>query len=150
MTRKALFFNVPGHGHVNPSLPLVAELTRRGHRITYFITADYRAKVEAAGATVQLYSTVKDNFFDARNLDGSHPQLVACALLETAEAILPGLLETARAADPDYVLYDCMCPWGYWVARVLKVPAIASLAHMERMCAEMVNFIHGISDHRTT
>lgn len=59
-TPTALFFKVPGHGHVNPSLPLVAELTRRGHRITYFITEAYRAKVEAAGANVQLYSTVPD------------------------------------------------------------------------------------------
>lgn len=47
---KALFFNVPAHGHINPSLPLVAELVRRGHEITYVITEDYRAKVEATGA----------------------------------------------------------------------------------------------------
>lgn len=33
---KAFFFNVPAHGHVNPSLPLVAELVRRGHQITTF------------------------------------------------------------------------------------------------------------------
>lgn len=33
-TPTALFFNIPGHGHVNPSLPLVAELTNRGHQIT--------------------------------------------------------------------------------------------------------------------
>ncbi|HLF89493.1 MAG TPA: macrolide family glycosyltransferase [Anaerolineales bacterium] len=129
-TPTALFFNVPGHGHVNPSLPLVAELTRRGHRITYFITEGYRAKVEAAGAKVQIYASVKDDYFDARNLDGSHPQLVACELLKTTEEVLPGLLETARAAHPDYILYDCMCPWGYWTARVLKVPAVASFSLM--------------------
>ena len=40
---KALFFNVPGHGHVAPSLPLVAELTRRGHGITYHVSEGFRA-----------------------------------------------------------------------------------------------------------
>jgi UDP:flavonoid glycosyltransferase YjiC (YdhE family) len=130
MSPKALFFNVPGHGHVNPSLPLVAELTLRGHRITYFITDGYRAQVEAAGANVQLYAAVKDDYFDALNLNGFHPQIVACELLKTTEQILPDLLETARAANPDYILFDCMCPWGYWAARALKVPTVASVSLM--------------------
>lgn len=30
---KALFFSIPAHGHVNPSLPLVAELVRRGRQL---------------------------------------------------------------------------------------------------------------------
>lgn len=130
MSYKALFFNVPGHGHVNPSLPLVAELTRRGHEITYFITEGYRARVEAAGAKVQPYTAVKDDYFDAFNINGFHPQVVACELLKTTEQLLPGLLDTARAANPDYILFDCMCPWGYWIARTLKVPAVASVCLM--------------------
>jgi len=130
MTPKALFFNVPGHGHVNPSLPLVAELTRRGHEITYFITPGYRAQVEAAGASVQTYDGVQDDYFDALTSNGFHPQVLACELLKTTEAILPDLLARARAARPDYVIFDCMCPWGYWVARVLQVPAVSSLSLM--------------------
>ena len=27
------FFSLPAHGHVNPTLPLVRELTSRGHRV---------------------------------------------------------------------------------------------------------------------
>ena len=130
MTIKALFFNVPGHGHVNPSLPLVAELTRRGHQITYFITEGYRARVEAVGAKVQLYKSVQDDFFDPLTLDGFHPQIVACEMLKTTETMLPELMETARAAKPDYILFDCMCQWGYFIARVLKVPAVSSICLM--------------------
>ena len=29
-TKHILFFNFPAHGHLNPSLPVAAELVRRG------------------------------------------------------------------------------------------------------------------------
>src|SRR5574341_722771 len=127
---EALFFNVPGHGHVNPSLPLVAELVRRGNHITYFVTEGYRARVEAAGAVFHPYATVQDDYFDARGLSGSVPGQVACSLITTAGDILPELLEMARAEQPDTIIYDGMCPWGYFAARILGVPAIASLSLM--------------------
>jgi MGT family glycosyltransferase len=125
---KALFFNVPGHGHVNPSLPLVAELSRRGHRITYFVTEGYRTGVEAAGATFRPYSIIHDDYFDARGLSGSVPQRVALALMTTSAEILPELLNIARAEQPDYILFDGMCPWGSLVAQILRLPSVASLA----------------------
>jgi len=125
---KALFFNVPAHGHINPSLPLVAELVRRGHEITYVITENYRAKVEAAGAIFEPYATVHDDYFDARGLDGTRPQRAALALIGTAEDILPELLEITRRASPDYILLDGMCPWGKMVAQILGLPAVVSLA----------------------
>jgi MGT family glycosyltransferase len=127
---QALFFNVPGHGHINPSLALVTELSRRGHHITYFATESYRAKVEAAGAKFQAYAAILDNYFDARGLHGGVPQKVAYHLITTTEQILPELLEIARAARPDYILYDGMCPWGYFTARILGLPAVVSLALM--------------------
>ncbi|MEZ4669531.1 MAG: glycosyltransferase [Anaerolineae bacterium] len=125
---KALFFNVPGHGHVNPSLPLVAELVRRGHEITYLISEGFRAQIESAGAIFHPYRTVNDDYFDVRGLSGAVPGKVAYELISTAADILPELLNSARALQPDYVMYDGMCPWGYMVARVLGLPAIASLA----------------------
>jgi MGT family glycosyltransferase len=127
---KALFFNVPGHGHINPSLPLVAELSRRNHQIAYFATEHYRANIEATGAAFQAYSTVFDDYFAANGLHGGVPQKVAYHLIATSGQILPELLEIARAARPDYILYDGMCPWGYFIARILKVPAVVSLALM--------------------
>ena len=124
---KALFFNVPAHGHITPSLPLVAELVRRGHHITYFASAGFRAKIEASGATFQPYATVHDDFFDTRGLSGKVPQRVAYELMTMTQAILPELLAFARKAQPDYALFDGMCPWGYFVAQILRMPAVTSL-----------------------
>ncbi len=125
---KALFFNVPGHGHINPSLPLVTELTQRGHEIIYFATPAYRASIEAAGAAFRAYSSVADDYFDMSGLSGAVPQRVAHALISTSAAILPELLEIARAEGPDYIIYDSLCTWGYLVARILRLPSVASLA----------------------
>jgi len=127
---KALFFNVPAHGHINPSLPLVAELTRRGHDITYFASEGFRARIEASGASFMPYANVHDDYFEARGLSGGVPQRVAYELMTTAQAILPELLEMSRRMNPDYVLFDGMCPWGYVVARALRLPAVTSLSLM--------------------
>ena len=43
------------HGRVNPTLPVVAELVRRGHSVSYHTSPAFRAEIEAAGATVHLY-----------------------------------------------------------------------------------------------
>lgn len=50
-----LFISLPVHGHVNPSLGLVRELVRRGHRVSYILTESYRDKVEAAGGVLLPY-----------------------------------------------------------------------------------------------
>ena len=127
---KTLFFNVPAHGHVNPSLPLVAELVRRGHEVTYFTTESYRQRVAATGATVAIYDGVEDDYFGVRGLDGSVPQLAARVLLNTTGKILPGLLERVTQAQPDYLMYDTMCPWGYFLAQITGLPAVASSSLM--------------------
>lgn len=139
MSYKALFFNLPADGHINPSLPLVTELTQRGHEITYFTTNGYRAKVEAAGAKVQLYTDLKDDFFDPLTANGLHPQIVANALIDATETLLPDLLETAHAAEPDYILFDCMCMWGYYVGQILPVPSVASYSLMPPIIRAFLN-----------
>lgn len=137
---KAIFFNVPAHGHINPSLPLVAELVRRRHEIIYFTTEAYRQRVAGAGATVQIYDGIEDDYFDTRGLDGSIPQKAALALLTTTKAILPQLIEAVNEAKPDYILYDCMCPWGYFVAQIMGLPAVSSASLMPLSSRVMLNW----------
>src|SRR5215467_14749447 len=48
---KVLFFNLPAHGHTNPTLPLVAELVRRGEHVIYYSSEAFRPAIEQAGAT---------------------------------------------------------------------------------------------------
>jgi len=51
------FLNYPAHGHVNPTLPVAAELVRRGHRVSYVVAEQYADAVRATGATVLPYES---------------------------------------------------------------------------------------------
>ena len=44
------FFSIYAHGHTNPTLPVVRELTCRGHQVRYYSFAPFREKIQAAGA----------------------------------------------------------------------------------------------------
>ncbi|MBX3063534.1 MAG: hypothetical protein KF726_11195 [Anaerolineae bacterium] len=146
---KALFFNVPAHGHINPSLPLVAELTKRGHQIIYFATPKYRSGIEAASAQFQAYNSIPDDYFESQGLSGAVPMRVADALISTSEQVLPELLEITRAAEPDYLMFDGMCTWGFLLSQITKLPAVTSLSLMplikpplnELLKREMLSFL---------
>ena len=47
---KIVFFCIPAHGHTNPTLEVVRELTARGHDVVYYSYKPFREKIEAAGA----------------------------------------------------------------------------------------------------
>ena len=49
--------SIPFPGHVNPSLALIRELVRRGHRVTYANDESYAATVRAAGAELKAYTS---------------------------------------------------------------------------------------------
>jgi MGT family glycosyltransferase len=127
---KGIFFNVPTSGHVNPSLPVTAELVRRGEQIIYYLTPAYRAKVEATGATFRAYDTIGDDYFERAGLDGSNPMLTARTMIETTHEIMPWMLEVLRAEKPDYVLHDSMCPWAWFAAKLLNIPSVSSMGLM--------------------
>ncbi|WP_123743523.1 macrolide family glycosyltransferase [Saccharothrix texasensis] len=115
------FFNIPGHGHVNPTLPVVTELVNRGHRVTYAVDPGFAGIVAKAGAEPVLHPT------SLPTDDREWPTEMAPAMrlfLGEARTVLP-VLAAAYADDrPDLVVYDI----GAWTARVLAgrwgVPAI--------------------------
>ena len=48
----------PAHGHVNPSLPVIAELVERGHRVSYVVPAPFAELVASTGATPVVHPTL--------------------------------------------------------------------------------------------
>ncbi len=126
------FFTIPARGHVTPTLAVVEDLVRRGHRVTYVTSEEYATTVKAAGAEPLLYSTTWARDASAGQQE---PQPVPPASEVVAWGPLVGLAETLAqvqvatehfAADaPDLVLYDAV---NYVVGRGLAhtwgVPAI--------------------------
>ncbi len=125
-----IFFNVPTTGHVDPTLPVAAELVQRGHEVTYFLTEAYRERVEATGATYRPYQGIEPDFFDAVS-KRFNPTRLAAELVETAVWLAPLLAEAIEMVRPQVVIYDSMCPWGRIAARQANLPAVASMALLE-------------------
>src|SRR5262249_9555037 len=125
---KAVLFNLPFYGHVNPTLPLVAELTRRGEHITYYASETFRPAIEQAGATFRGI----DAFMTERTPADENLVRFAYTLIHTTQKMLPSLLAETRANPPDYIIYDSLCVWGRCVAESLRIPAVASVTTLAR------------------
>ena len=72
------YVSVGATGHVLASLPLVTELVKRGIRVTYFTSENFRAMVEATGAAFSPVDTVltdqgKADKDVAKNMDAELP-----------------------------------------------------------------------------
>ncbi|MER5337137.1 macrolide family glycosyltransferase [Micromonospora sp. NPDC002717] len=102
-----LIVNVASHGLILPTLTVVTELVRRGHRVSYVTAGGFAEPVRAAGATVVPYqSEIIDA--DAAEVFGSDDLGVRPHLMYLRENVSV-LRATAAALDgdvPDLVLYD--------------------------------------------
>jgi MGT family glycosyltransferase len=116
----AVVLNLPEAGHMNATLPVVAELVRRGETILYYGTPAYREAIVATGATFVPYPAL--DFTPPAHAGGLYS--VMAFLTDLAEQVLPPLLDQLRAQRPDYLLVDSMCIWGNLAQQVLETPAV--------------------------
>src|SRR5690348_6370151 len=119
-----IFFNLPAHGHTNPTLPLVAGLVGQGDHVVYYSSEEFRPAIERTGATFRPYPAgrlVAPAGGDAGLLRN------ALLLAQATERLLPQLLPAVTVAQPDYVIHDSLCPWGRALAQVRGLPAIGSV-----------------------
>lgn len=115
------FLNIGMRGRVNPTLPLVAELVRRGHSVSYHTSPAFGAEVAAAGAAVHLYPRG-----DHPVPDPPTPAGLIAELARFTVRVLPPVLADLRGFRPDLIVHDSACPWGFVAARELRVPAVSS------------------------
>ena len=40
---RIVFFSIPAYGHTNPTVEVVRQLVRRGHRVRYYSFEEFRA-----------------------------------------------------------------------------------------------------------
>lgn len=121
---KVLFFNLPAHGHMNPTLPLVKELVRRGEQVIYYSSPAFQQAVEQTGATFR--DSVTPFLNDETQID-ENMMKVAYMLLQATQSAMLSLLQQAREEKPDYIIHDGLCPWGKYIAQITEVPSICSM-----------------------
>jgi len=115
---KIYFFNGGSHGHVYPTLGLVAELVQRGDEVIYYCTDPFKEHIERAGAVYRAYPEPEPDQPIMGLID------LATYFLRYSAALLPHLVEVARVEQPDYIIFDMFRIWGWQLGKILNIPAI--------------------------
>ena len=125
---RILFFNVPAHGHVNPSRAVVKELVARGHEVIYYNGEAFRETIEATGADFRPYP---DPVPGPEDIAEALDVFINAALLlaDLSEHLTPFAIAEVAREQPDIVIYDSIALWGYVAARSHNLPHICSLSH---------------------
>ena len=121
---KVLFFNIPAYGHTYPTLPLTAELVRRGEQVIYYSSPAFQQSIEQTGAMYRDLATPILN--DETQVDENMVR-VAYMLLQNARLLLDTFLLQVREDAPDYIIHDGLSPWGKYIAQIIGVPSICSI-----------------------
>ncbi len=116
-------FNIPEHGHINPTLAIVAELVRRGHRVSYPTTEEFAPRVAEAGATPLLYRSTLPSASSKDEWPTDLAQGLAL-FLDEAMAVVPGQLAAFEEDRPDLVLYDIAAHGARVLAQHWNVPSL--------------------------
>ncbi len=116
-----LVLTFPATGHINPTLPMIATLADRGHRVSVVVAEQYRSTVEATGARVITYpSLVPTSWAGVEIPRRPDPDQLARAHHDTVRETLrplPGVVADLDARDdgdvtgsdrPDVVVYDVL------------------------------------------
>jgi MGT family glycosyltransferase len=118
-----LFVALAGHGHVTPTLPLVEELVRRGHRVDYATAAEFADAVTGAGA-FRVELPALDPFIPPPRVG---PEVMAFWFrhyFRGLSATYPVLRQRCRIHRPDAICYDVTNWPARLVARELQIPAV--------------------------
>ncbi|MGK4584655.1 macrolide family glycosyltransferase [Kitasatospora sp. HPMI-4] len=120
------FVSAPASGHVNPTLPLVEELVRRGHRVSYATGPATMDAAFAAGASpVTLPSQLPPDMAARGEFTAEQLAVTMEYYLDDARASFPVLAEHFSADPPDAVCYDSVTFTGRMLANLLEVREIS-------------------------
>ena len=125
---KIAWFCIPAHGHTNPTLGLVRELTAAGHQIYYFSFEMFREKIEQAGAVFIGCDGYDFEMEDKENADrvGKDKAFATELLVSSTLALDDMTTEKVRAIRPDIVVSDSVAFWGKLVAMKHGLPYVSS------------------------
>ena len=123
---KIILFNIPATGHVNPSLPIVTELVKRGEEVLYVNSEEYRPKVEDTGASFMAYPDLGDfqRLMEEDAAEGNLPRNMRDLLRLTAQ-ITPFASDLIKKEKPDLIIFDTLARWGYLAAKQSNLPHIS-------------------------
>lgn len=136
------------HGHVNPNLPVIAELVARGHRVRYAVPEPFVAAAASSGAVPLVTSSVLPGTPGGPERWPTDPIDGMSLFLDEAVGVTPQLVAALDDDRPDLFLADI----GGYPARVLAhrwgvplvqlSPAMVAWEGYEADNPEVVTLLH--------
>ncbi|MGQ5640574.1 MULTISPECIES: macrolide family glycosyltransferase [unclassified Streptomyces] len=110
MSSHIAFFNFPAIGHVNPTLGVVEELVKRGHRVTCTATEHFVPAIEGIGAEAVVYESVFGEFYRSPyTAEANAGEGLRC--LNDATTLVEQVGPFFEKNKPDLIAHDFMA-WG--------------------------------------
>ena len=148
---KAIFVQLPGIGHVNPTLPVISGLVRRGEEIIIVNTNDFAYKYNNLGAEFKPYSAEGAEHFHNHMKTVDDYVFALSFFCSGTIIVLPELITLVNDVCPDYILSDSACIWGRILAEYLKLPLIESCTFFSVARGDekgKVSLLDNIANHR--
>ena len=125
---KIAWFCIPAHGHTNPTLGLVRELTDAGHEVYYFSFEMFRDKIESAGAVFIGCDGYDFEMEDKGNADRVGKDKVYATELLVSSTLALDEMTTKKLGEirPDIVVSDSVAFWGKLAAMKYGAPYVSS------------------------
>ena len=125
---KIAWFCIPAHGHTNPTLGIVKDLTCAGHEVYYFSFEMFREKIENAGAHFIGCDGCDIEMEDKENADKVGKDMAfATELLVNSTLALDGMVsEMISKIKPDIIVSDSVAYWGKLTAMKYNIPYVSS------------------------
>lgn len=121
-----VFLSVPAFGHLNPVLPIVAELVRRGHTVTVYDEPPFQTLIEATGAGFVAYPPAMSMEDMAAVLMGGDLVATFALFLRATPALVRFCRPRLKANRPDVLVYDGIALWGEVLGKMLKLPTVVA------------------------
>lgn len=125
---KIAWFCIPAHGHTNPTLAVVKELTSTGHQVFYFSFEMFRHKIEQAGADFIGCDGYDFEMEDKDNADRVGKDKVFATELLVSSTLALDEMTTEKIGEikPDVIVSDSVAFWGKLVAMKHGIPYVSS------------------------
>lgn len=125
---KIAVINIPAHGHINPTLPVVRDLVQNGHEVLYYSSEEFREKISKTGVEFRPYP---NRIPTSKDISERMKRMIDASLMmiEMSENLTGWMLNEMSQEQPDLIIYDTTAMWGYIPARLLNIPSICSITH---------------------
>lgn len=123
---KIVYFMTPAYGHVLPVLPIIRELTARGHEVICYATPQFKDYIESCGCIYREY----DKEFHNLKIDEVTSDLYKLmeTLITLNEKQYDNYVGEVRAEAPDLLMYDSMLSFVKNISYKLKIKSICTVA----------------------